>query len=291
MRGERSTRHPAWQEIFGRTGFSEKSGDYMSEMLKIASSVTPPVQARNTLSIFESSIFIPYQTGKNQRCYRLFFGGLVVKSAMRKIIRKGILLIACLIGISGLAEAGEAVKLFDGKTFAGWEGNELSFRIEQGAVVGGSLKARIPRNEFLCTKKNYKNFILTLEVKLLGGPKANAGIQIRTKRIPNHHEVSGYQADMGVGWWGSLYDESRRNKVLARADAAVIQKTLKPDGWNRYKIHCEGRRIRLYINGTLTVDYTEPDPKIPLVGVIALQIHGGSPSEAWYREITITELP
>jgi hypothetical protein len=153
------------------------------------------------------------------------------------------------------------------------------------------LKAKIPRNEFLCTKKTYKNFILTLEVKLLGGPKANAGIQIRTKRIPNHHEVSGYQADMGVGWWGSLYDESRRNKVLARADAAVIQKALKPDDWNQYKIHCEGRRIRLYLNGQLTVDYTEPDPKIPEEGVIALQIHGGPPSEAWYREITLMERP
>ena len=156
--------------------------------------------------------------------------------------------------------ADKPIRLFDGKTFAGWEGNEQSFRLEQGAIVGGTLKARIPRNEFLCTKKTYKNFILTLEVKLLGGPKANAGIQIRTKRIPNHHEVSGYQADMGVGWWGSLYDESRR-------------------------------RIRLYINEQLTVDYTEPDPNIPLAGVIALQIHGGPPSEAWYREITLTELP
>jgi hypothetical protein len=96
---------------------------------------------------------------------------------------------------------------------------------------------------------------------------------------------------MGEGWWGSLYDESRRNKVLARADAAVIQKTLKAGDWNRYKIHCEGRRIRLYINGTLTVDYTEPDSKIPLAGVIALQIHGGLPSEAWYRDIILTELP
>ena len=260
----------------------------MSEMLKIASSVTPPVQARNTLSIFESSIFIPYQTGNDRPCYGLFSGGLVVKSAMRKIIRMGIVLIVC---HAGQAEAGEAVKLFNGKTFAGWEGNMHSFRIEQGAVVGGNLKEKIPRNEFLCTKKSYKNFVLTLEVKLLGGPKANAGIQIRTKRIPNHHEVSGYQADMGVGWWGCLYDESRRRTVLARADAAVIKKALKPDDWNRYKIHCEGRRIRLYLNGQLTVDYTEPDPKIPLAGVIALQIHGGSPSEAWYREIALTELP
>ena len=187
--------------------------------------------------------------------------------------------------------AEKSVRIFDGKSFAGWEGNEKIFRIEKGAIVGGSLKAKIARNEFLCTKKTYKNFVLKLEVKLLGGARANAGIQFRTKRIPNHHEVIGYQADMGVGWWGSLYDESRRRRMLAKADAALIKKILKADDWNRYEIRCEGRRIRLFINGTLTVDYTEPDPKIPLEGVIAVQIHGGPPSEAWYRGIVIRELP
>jgi len=192
--------------------------------------------------------------------------------------------------LSGMATETSPTPLFDGKTFKGWEGNEKFFRIEKGAVVGGNLKSRIPRNEFLCTKRTYKNFLLTLEVKLRGGPRANAGIQIRTKRIPNHHEVIGYQADMGQGWWGSLYDESRRRRMLAKADAAVIKKVLKPDDWNKYVIRCEGPRIRLYLNGTLTVDYTEKDPKIPLEGIIGLQIHSGPPSEAWYREIRIQEL-
>ena len=192
--------------------------------------------------------------------------------------------------VSGMATETSPTPLFDGKTFKGWEGNEKFFRIEKGAVVGGNLKSRIPRNEFLCTKRTYKNFVLTLEVKLRGGPRANAGIQIRTKRIPNHHEVIGYQADMGQGWWGSLYDESRRRRMLAKADAAVIKKVLKPDDWNKYVIRCEGPRIRLYLNGTLTVDYTEKDPKIPLEGIIGLQIHSGPPSEAWYREIRLQEL-
>ena len=193
--------------------------------------------------------------------------------------------------VSLVGAAKKPVSIFDGKTFKGWEGNLKIFRIEKGAIVGGTLKEKIARNEFLSTKKSYKNFILKLEVKLLGGPKANAGIQIRTKRIPNHHEVIGYQADMGQGWWGSLYDESRRRKVLSKANPAVIDKILKPDEWNRYEIRCEGKRIRLFINGTQTIDYTEPDTKIPLEGVIAVQIHGGPPSEAWYRNISIRELP
>ena len=194
-------------------------------------------------------------------------------------------------GFSVLTAEQKPFPLFDGKTFKGWEGNLKIFRIESGAIVGGTLSEKIARNEFLCTKKTYKNFILKLEVKLLGGPKANAGIQIRTKRIPNHHEVVGYQADMGKGWWGSLYDESRRRKVLSAADPVVIDKILKPDEWNRYEIRCEGKRIRLFINGTQTIDYTEPDLKIPLEGVIAVQIHGGPPSEAWYRNIRLTPLP
>lgn len=188
------------------------------------------------------------------------------------------------------AGAAEAMKLFDGKTFKGWEGNLKFFRIEDGAVVGGNLNTKIPNNEFLCTKKTYKNFKLELEAKLKGGPRANAGIQIRTKRIPNHHEVIGYQADMGQGWWGCLYDESRRRTMLAKADPAVIKKVLKVRDWNRYTILCEGPRIRLYLNDTLTVDYKEADPKIPLDGVIALQIHSGPPSEAWYRNIRLTPL-
>ena len=91
------------------------------------------------------------------------------------------------------------VAIFDGKTFAGWEGDLTIFRIQDGAIVGGTLERRIARNEFLCTTKTYGDFELRLKVKLLGGEGANAGIQFRTKRIPNHHEVSGYQADMGTG--------------------------------------------------------------------------------------------
>ena len=188
--------------------------------------------------------------------------------------------------------AAEPKVIFDGKTFAGWEGDtNKTFRIEAGAIVGGNLKVAVPRNEFLCTTRNYTNFVLRLEFKLLGGPKANAGVQIRTERIPKHHEVSGYQADMGDGWWGSLYDESRRNRVLAKADAAVIEKIIKRDDWNRYEIRCEGKRVRLSINGTQTVDYTESEEKIAQHGIIAVQIHGGPPSEAWYRKITLEELP
>lgn len=187
-------------------------------------------------------------------------------------------------------EPAAAGKLFDGRTLDGWDGSADWFRVEDGAIVAGTLDKRIPRNEFLSTAKEYGDFELRLKFKLLG-KGANAGVQLRSRRIPDHHEMRGYQADLGEGWWGCLYDESRRNRVLAGPDKAELAKVLKLDDWNDYRIRCEGRHIQLWINGMQTVDYTEPDEKLEQRGLIAVQIHGGPPSEAWYKDIVIEELP
>jgi hypothetical protein len=192
--------------------------------------------------------------------------------------------------LTAFAHGQQSTALFDGKTFAGWEGNLNVFRIQDGAIVAGSLDRPVARNEFLCTEQSFDDFELRLKAKLVG-KGANAGIQLRTARIPNHHEVIGYQADMGEGWWGKLYDESRRNRVLAEPPATVDMKQLVRTGdWNDYVIRCEGPRIQLWLNGRQTVDYTEPDDKIARQGVIAVQIHGGPPSEAWYKDIQIRSL-
>ncbi len=186
------------------------------------------------------------------------------------------------------APADATYSVFDGKTFEGWEGNLDCFRIEDGAIVAGSLKRPAPRNEFLCTKRAYGDFELRLKVKLLGNPaSANAGIQIRSRRIPNHHEMTGYQADMGQHYWGCLYDESRRNKILAQPDPEQLRKALKPGDWNEYVIRCTGPRVQLWLNGVQTVEYTEPEATIEQTGLIGLQIHAGPPAEAWYKDITI----
>lgn len=182
------------------------------------------------------------------------------------------------------------VAIFDGRTFEGWEGDLKIFRIEDNAIVGGSLKDKIARNEFLCTRKTYGDFELRLKVKLLGGDAANAGIQFRTKRIPNSYEVSGYQADVGIGWWGALYDESRRNKVLTGPDQARMKGLVKDGEWNDYVIRAEGKHIQLWVNGVQTVNYIEQDPNIETSGVVCPQIHAGPPSEAWYKDITMVDL-
>lgn len=209
------------------------------------------------------------------------------------MVKCGLLILIALGALSLAAGApAKPVSLFDGKTFTGWEGDLKIFRIEQGAIVGGSLQTRLERNEFLCTTKEYSDFVLRMKVKLLGDPqRANAGIQFRSARIPNHHEVIGYQADLGQVYWGALYDESRRRKILAGPTPEEIQRIVRLNDWNDYLIRAEGRRIRLELNGRQTVDYTEPDESIKQTGIICLQVHGGPPSEAWYKEITIETLP
>jgi hypothetical protein len=199
------------------------------------------------------------------------------------------LMILLMVAVPALAADEGFESLFDGRSLAGWEGDRNVFRVVDGAIVGGTLEARVPRNEFLCTERDFADFELRLKFKLLG-KGANAGVQFRSRRIPNHHEVKGYQADLGDGWWGSLYDESRRNKVLVAADPDIVKQTLKRHDWNDYTVRCQGPRIQIWLNGQQTVDYTERDDKIELDGLIGLQIHGGGPSEAWYKDLRIKKL-
>ena len=100
----------------------------------------------------------------------------------------------------------------------------------------------------------------------------------------------GYQVDMARGYWGKIYDESRRRRVIGNHISPEAAKAVK-EGWNDYRIRCEGPRIQVWLNGIKTVDFTEKDASIPLEGLIALQAHSGAPFEASYRKIMIEELP
>ena len=185
------------------------------------------------------------------------------------------------------------VPLFDGKTFAGWEGDTATvWRIENGEIVAGSLDKKQQKNDFLCTTKRYGNFELRLKVRLTGTEGfVNSGIQFRSERIPGSHEVIGYQADFGHGYDGALYDESRRKRMLAQPSPEVLQKVSRPGEWHDYRIRAEGSRVQLWVNGIRTVDYTEPELGLPAAGVIALQIHGNAVAEVRFKDLEIEELP
>jgi putative membrane-bound dehydrogenase-like protein len=183
--------------------------------------------------------------------------------------------------------------LFDGRTLDGWEGDPKLWRAEDGCIVGGTLAETVKQNEFLATTQRFTNFILRAKFKLTGASGfINSGIQIRSERVPNSSEMAGYQCDIGdPNWWGSLYDESRRNRTLAWSDLKAIEPILKRDDWNDYVILADGNRIATWINGKLGVDYLEPDPDITGSGRIGFQVHGGGAAQASFKDITIEELP
>jgi putative heme-binding domain-containing protein len=203
-------------------------------------------------------------------------------------------LIPLLLLTSALPLHAEPVALFDGQTFAGWEGDTTTvWRIEDGALTAGSLEVRQEKNDFLATQQTYANFDLRLKWKLEGSEGfVNGGVQFRSRRIPNHHEMIGYQADLGAGYDGALYDESRRRKMLAQPTPEALAKASKPLGeWNDYRIQAQGPRIQIWLNGVLTVDYTETEPGIAMTGHIAVQIHGNATARVAYKELVIEELP
>ena len=200
----------------------------------------------------------------------------------------------CIALLLSLAKA--QTPIFNGTSLEGWDiraGEEKWWRVQDGMITGGSLTEKVPYNTFLSTKKSYQNFDLRFQIKLTKGDGfINSGLQLRSTRVPNNSEMCGYQVDAGIGWWGKLYDESRRNKVIGEpVDAAAIKATAKDWDWNDYRILCEGRRIRSWINGVPALDYTEGDPGIPQSGLIGLQAHGGGKFLVQFKNITLTELP
>jgi hypothetical protein len=183
--------------------------------------------------------------------------------------------------------------LFDGRSLSGWEGDFKIWRVEDGMITGGSLKETVKQNEFLASTRDYTNFVIKFKIKLTGTEGfINSGFQIRSQRVPNNSEMSGYQCDFGEpNWYGAVYDESRRNKVLSPSDMTALGPVIKRQDWNEYVIRADGPRITTWINGAKGTEYKEEDPKIPLFGKLGIQVHGGGKTLVQVKDIVIQELP
>lgn len=177
--------------------------------------------------------------------------------------------------------------LFNGVSLDGWEVDTAGlWSVRHGMIVGRHEGLRY--SDFLRTRRSFGDFELRLQFRLVGGA-GNSGVQFRSEPAAIPHEVSGYQADIGQQYWGCLYDESRRKRVLAQAPAEALR-GLDKNGWNEYTIRAEGARITLRLNGRVTVDYEEKEPGIRRDGFIALQVHSGPGIEVHFRDVRIREL-
>ena len=219
------------------------------------------------------------------------------------------LLLVGLLPSSGVAQ--DRVKLFDGKSLDGWEGDPKHWRVEGGTIIG-----EIPAGETL--RKNtwlvwrggtLRDFDLRLQVKLTGAAAANSGIQFRCQ-VENVDHVSGYQADLdqGATWLGRIYDEHGRALLVERGtrveiepDGARKTQTLAPaaqygvlfreDDWNDYRIVGIGDRVSVFVNGTLFSDLRDRQlGESDLSGSLALQLHSGPQTRVAFRDMTLEVL-
>jgi putative membrane-bound dehydrogenase-like protein len=185
------------------------------------------------------------------------------------------------VQVAILAAPGGVSRLFDGRTLDGWQGNKACWSVESGEIVGRT--SGLERNEFLVSEVELADFKLTVDVKLVED-RGNSGVQFRSKPLPDG-DIQGYQADVGPGWWGKLYEEHGRGLVWDHSG----EQFLKRGEWNRYEIEAIGPHIRTWLNGHPCVDLD--DPQGARRGVIALQLHSGGPTEVRFRNLTLDILP
>lgn len=172
--------------------------------------------------------------------------------------------------------------LFNGRDLEGWVGDASLWKAENGILVGRTTSP-LNYNDFLRTEKEYGNFILSCNVRLVGH---NSGIQFRSEVRQDGH-MAGYQADIGDGCWGALYEECLRGH-LVNYQPQLVEAILLPNDWNHYQIIAVRDVTLLILNGVVTSEFH--DSEGTKTGYIGLQIHSGPPQEVAFRELCIKAL-
>jgi hypothetical protein len=185
------------------------------------------------------------------------------------------------------AGADDSAAFFNGKDLAGWDGLPGFWSMKDGALVG-TAPADLAFNTFLCSKRKYKDFELTFQVRLKDG-KGNSGVQIRSEVMDREKlAVKGPQCDIGDVYWGSLYGE-HFGGMMQQAPKDVVARVLKRDDFNDYAIRCVGKHVTIRLNGATTVDADFPN--LPADGIIAWQLHGNMGAmEVTFRNIQFKDL-
>ncbi|MBK1790979.1 3-keto-disaccharide hydrolase [Persicirhabdus sediminis] len=217
------------------------------------------------------------------------------------------LTLSFLIGCSALAGAFELepefTSLFDGKTLAGWEttGGTGEFEVVDGTIRG--FGKEVKGNTFLITQKNYSDFEFRFQMKF-NDLSGNSGVMFRAgfKNPEKKDRVTGYQCEHDNkerNWTAGIYDEARRGWLVPDKKDAEQSKEFteqgtrlfKTDDWNDIVIRCEGKQVKIWLNGELRAEYTEENDKLKTAdGFFGLQVHGGKSCDVSWRNLRIKEL-
>jgi len=216
--------------------------------------------------------------------------------------------LSLVFSLPAFAAEPEWVSLFNGKDLDGWERHSgtAEYRVEDGVIVGKTV-AKSP-NTFLCTSREYGDFVLDFEFKVAAA--MNSGVQFRSQFFPNASElkvkgtkktipadrVHGYQYEIDPSpraYTGGIYDEGRRGWLFDLKNNEAARKAFKPGEWNQARIECQGDHLQTWING---VEASDLKDGMTLKGIIALQVHGIGKSkkapgeEVRWRNLRIKEL-
>ena len=230
-----------------------------------------------------------------------------------QIARAATLLFVLLLLFGPICSADDSadnwVNLFNGKDLDGWipRGGKAKYRAEDNQIIGST--APNTSNSFLCTKKDYADFILELEFKV--HPDLNSGVQIRSQcfdepktvtlggkeiKIPAGR-VHGYQVEIdpdvkrGRLWTGGIYDEGRRGWLSDLKNNEPARKAFKPEEWNKFHIECKGDSIKTWLNDLSAAELKDA---VTPSGFIGLQVHAVGKREdaieVRFRNLRIKEL-
>jgi hypothetical protein len=186
------------------------------------------------------------------------------------------------------------VDVFDGDSIEGWvkRGGAAEYWVEDGAIVGETRPNT--DNTFLCTARDYDDFLLSLEFKVDDG--LNSGVQIRSLSTPEYQNgrVHGYQVEIDPSeraWTAGIYDEARGGWLNDLKDNQAAREAFRHGEWNHILVQATSDRIRTWLNGVPAADLT--DDTTPR-GFIGLQVHGvgdrADPLRVRWRKLKIREL-
>jgi hypothetical protein len=217
------------------------------------------------------------------------------------------------------AEEVKWTPLFDGKSVDGWikRGGKATYSVEDGAIVGTStLKTE---NTFLCTPRDYGDFILEYEFKV--DPRLNSGVQIRSQCFPKAtkiewqkttlmvpaNRVHGYQIEIDPDpvknrWWSAgIYEEAARGWLFPGSHGGNGKtfgeeggKIFKQGDWNKVRVEARGASLKTFLNDAPRAAIK--DARV-LSGFIGLQVHGigndkdKEGTQVRWRNLRIQEIP
>ena len=205
---------------------------------------------------------------------------------MKRAAFESLIVLLAFATIAGAAEEG-FVQLFDGKSLDGWakHGGKATYRIEGDCIVG---EVGPGHNTFLCTDKEYGDFIFKVELKL--DMPGNSGIQFRSHIDEKNDRVFGYQCEIDPSeraWSGGIYDEGRRGWLFSLKDREEARRAFKLDDWNEYVIQAVGPSLKTWVNGVPCADLIDT---ADMSGLLALQVHSGEQGRFRWRNIRIKDL-